>query len=482
MEGKNVLLEEGKLSFFKRHRNEAFFVLAVLMGLLVVVLPLSIEFSEQRILAVVVFMLILFMSEAVPFSVAGLTGCVLFWCVCGLSFSNSFSGFSDNTPWFILGALMIGSMASKTNIPTRVACHLLKKFGTSYPAMLFGLIVLDFALTPIMPSGSARVVVLCTTALGLIDSYGLDRRSNVAKGMVLILTYSATIFGKTMIAGAASIMSRGIIETVGGVELSWGRWFFAFAPVDLITMVAFWYITLKMYPPEIKGFSAKDDDSFIEGKLRDLGPMKPADYRVIVLLVIAMVLWCTDFWHGISAAKVCLAIGLMGFIPGFGILNKDDFSRLNFGVFVFVGAAISMSNLLSKTSILTNASSFLFDWLTPILGNSHLLAGVLYILSNIFHLFLGEETALLGSTLPIVIQWAVNNNLHPETIGMIWTFSAGGKLFMYQSAVLALGYTFGTFTTKDVLKMGAMIILVELVVITLIVPTYWHLVGFDFYF
>jgi hypothetical protein len=40
---------------------------------------------------------------------------------------------------------------------------------------------------------------------------------------------------------------------------------------------------------------------------------------------------------------------------------------------------------------------------------------------------------------------------------MLWTFAGGGKLFMYQNTALILGYSYGFFTAKDLLKVGAVL-------------------------
>ena len=55
--------------------------------------------------------------------------------------------------------------------------------------------------------------------------------------MFITLTYTATIFDKMLIAGAASITARGVIERAGQVEVLWSHWALAFLPVDLLTIV-----------------------------------------------------------------------------------------------------------------------------------------------------------------------------------------------------------------------------------------------------
>ena len=60
---------------------------------------------------------------------------------------------------------------------------------------------------------------------------------------------------------------------------------------------------------------------------------------------------------------------------------------------------------------------------------------------------------------------------------MIWTFASGGKIFAYQSAVLIVGYSFGYFEAKDLLKVGFILTVVESVILLLLVPLYWPLIG-----
>jgi len=62
-------------------------------------------------------------------------------------------------------------------------------------------------------------------------------------------------------------------------------------------------------------------------------------------------------------------------------------------------------------------------------------------------------------------------------IGMIWTFAAGGKIFVYQSGVIIVGYSYGYFDGWDMLKMGFALTLVESLILLLLVPIYWPLIG-----
>jgi di/tricarboxylate transporter len=60
---------------------------------------------------------------------------------------------------------------------------------------------------------------------------------------------------------------------------------------------------------------------------------------------------------------------------------------------------------------------------------------------------------------------------------LIWAFAAGGKIFVYQSGVLVTGYSYGYFNAKDVFRVGLCVTAIESLVLLLIVPFYWPLIG-----
>src|SRR5260370_813160 len=183
-------------------------------------------------------------------ALAGFIGCFLFWALGIVRLPVAFSGFANDTSWFLFGALLVGAIAMRSGVARRLAYIILLRVGITYPRILLGLIITDFMLTFIVPFGIARVVIMAAIALGLIEAFGAARGSNVARGMFLVLTYTANIFDKMIIAGAGSITARGLIEKVGGVEVLWSQWFLAFLPCSIITVLAAWRLTLWLYRPE----------------------------------------------------------------------------------------------------------------------------------------------------------------------------------------------------------------------------------------
>jgi len=422
-------------------------------------------------------MLIAWITEPIDHAITGLIGCFLFWVLGVARFDVAFSGFANATTWFLFGATLMGIVATQSGLARRLAYHLLLYVGTTYPRILLGLILTDFLLTLIVPSGIARIVILTAIALGLVEAYRLQPGSNVPRGMFLIVTYTAALFDKMIVAGASSITARGFIESVGGVEVQWSQWFIAFLPCDIFTVFAAWLLTLWLFPSEklqLKGGSA-----FLRDELRALGQISNMEIRAAILFASATLLWMTDFIHHISPAKIGLGVGLAALLPYVGILRVDDLKKLYFLPMFFVASALGMANVLIATKSLEFLTHTVFAWMQPLMTSVFASTVVLYWGAFVYHIFLSSDIAMLGTSMPLLMNFAKTHNLDPLALGMIWTFGSAGKLFVYQSAVLIVGYSFGYFRASDLLRIGLLLTIIEFVAILVIVPLYWPLIGIE---
>ena len=450
-------------------------ICCILIPLIIWFAPLPIEPATKHGLAIAAFMLIAWIIEPVDHAVTGLIGCFLFWALGVVQFGVAFNGFASSTTWFLFGATLIGVVATKSGLARRLAYYVMLRVGTTYPRILLGLIVTDFLLTLLIPSGIARIAVLAAIALGLVEAFRLQPGSNVARGIFLIITYTAALFDKMIIAGASSITARGFIENVGGVNVRWSQWFVAFLPCDIVTIVAAWLLTLWLFPPE--KIELKGGEKFLREELRSLGKLSTMELRAAILLASATLLWMTDFIHHISSAKIGLGIGLAALLPYFGLLRTDDLKKINYLPVFFVASALGMANVLIATKSLDFLTNIVFAWMQPLMTNVFTSTAVLYWTAFAYHLFLSSDIAMLGTSMPMLMNFAKTNNLNPLSLGMIWTFGSAGKIFVYQSAVLIVGYSYGYFKGRDLLRIGLLLTLVEFVVILVLVPFYWPMIG-----
>jgi sodium-dependent dicarboxylate transporter 2/3/5 len=335
--------------------------------------------------------------------------------------------------------------------------------------------VSDFLLTFLVPSGMARVTIMAAVAAGLISAFGLGVGSNVGRGMFLILTYTAGVFDKTIIAGAAAITGRGVIETVGHTQVLWSQWLAAFLPSDFITILVAWRLTLWLYPPESAALPG--GIQYLKDELYKAGPWTALEKKSLGLMLAAIVFWATDFVHHISPSMIGLGIGLLSVVPFVRILEIADLRKLNFLQLFFVAAAVSMGNVLVASKGLAVLTNTTVAWLEPLLSNNPLSVLALYWTGFIYHIFLASEISMLATSTPLLMQFATEHALSTLKIGMLWVFASGGKIFIYQSGVLVIGYGYGYFRAKDILRVGLLMSMVDSLLLILIVPFYWPLIG-----
>ena len=450
-------------------------VLAVLLPLALWFSPLPVDPSAKHALSIALFMIVAWITEALPHAITGLIGCYLFWVFNVVKFNVAFSGFATETPWFYFGALLFGMMATRSGLARRLAYLVMLRVGNSYSLILLGLIILSFLLTFLVPSGTACVVIMAAIAIGLLDAYGYGHGSNIGRGMFITLTYTAGMFDKMVIAGPASILGRGLIEKTAHVEVLWSKWMLAYLPMSIITIFATWRLVLWLYPPEQKVLHG--GTAFLKEEMGKMGPWSSIEKRALFLMLAAIGLWMTDFLHHIPPSMIGLGVGLVATLPRIGILDAEDVKGVNYLSIIFVATAISMGEVLIQTKALDLVTNVMFAWMEPLLTNAFSMAFVPYWTAFVYHIFLGTDISMLSTSIPPLMNFATENHINPVALGMIWTFASGGKIFVYQSAVMIVGYSYGYFDGRDMLRVGLALTFIESVLLLLIVPFYWPLIG-----
>jgi len=449
-------------------------VLCIVVPLVVWFAPLDLAPQTKHGLAIVCFMVIAWITQALEYALAGFIGCFLFWALGIVKFEVAFSGFADSTAWFLFAAFLFGQMASKSGLARRLAYSIMARMGATYPRVLLGMIVTDFLLTFIVPSGLARVVILASIALALVEAFRAERGGNIGRGMFLILTYTGNIFDKMIIAGAGTITATGLMKAAG-VEVSWAQWFVAFLPASIITVLVAWWLTLWLYPPETASLAGGQD--LFREELRKMGPWSAMEIKSALLLGVAILLWITDFKHHLPPAMIALGVGLFALLPHVGVLSAEDMRRVNYMPVFFVAAAVSMGHVLAATKGLEVLTQWVFAWIEPFLTSIISTTVVMYWAAFVYHFFLASEISMLGTSIPLVMDFAKTHGMNPLLLGMIWTFAAGGKLFAYQSGVLIVGYSYGYFSAWDLVRVGWWLTVVEFIILVVLVPFYWPLLG-----
>lgn len=438
--------------------------------------PWAIANNTKAALAISAMLIIAWMTEVMEYASAGLVGLFLFWIFGIAKPEIIFSGFVNDASWFYIGAVLLGAMATKTGLPQRIAEFVVARVGLTYSRLLLGLIVIAFLLTFIVPSGVARVVIMAPICIGVIELFGVEKGSNIGKGIFLLMTYTCAIFDKMIIAGTGAITARNVIERIGEVDVTYSFWLLAFFPCAIATILVGWRLALWLFPPEIASLEGRRAD--VQAHFNKVSAWSPMHTKACALVLLALALWLTDWWHGISAAKVAFGVGLIGLLPFVDVLDADDFRKANLMPYFFVAAALGMSEVLRSTGGLKLLTDTFLGGMEPLIANRLIAVPVLYWTAFVYHFFTASEISMLATSLPILMEFSKTHGLDALWVGMVWTFAAGGKLFAYQSAPLIVGYAYGYFKHTDMLKLGAILTVVEFIMLTFCTGIWWPIFGF----
>jgi anion transporter len=257
--------------------------------------PINVAPVARHALAISSFMIVAWITEAMEYAVTGLVGCYLFWALRIVNFDVAFSGFATDTPWFLLGAILFGTMATKSGLARRVAFVIMRLVGNTYSQILLGLLIADVVLAFVVPSGVALLVIMASIALGFIEAFGVAKGSNTGRGIFIVITYAAGLFDKMIIAGASTVTAQGILERVGGIHVTYLQWFLAYLPCSLITIFVTWRIALWLFPPENELLGG--DGSYVRDQIQKMGRWTSIEKKTALFMFLAMALWFTDPLH-----------------------------------------------------------------------------------------------------------------------------------------------------------------------------------------
>jgi di/tricarboxylate transporter len=83
-------------------------------------LPSQMQPAASKALAISVGMVLFWIFLPVHHAITGLMGCFLYWATGAVNFETAFNGFAQDTPWFLYGAIILGTVAARTGLARRL--------------------------------------------------------------------------------------------------------------------------------------------------------------------------------------------------------------------------------------------------------------------------------------------------------------------------------------------------------------------------
>ena len=453
----------GGLSGFMKSRMKSVAVAAALIAgtWFWIALPIEGMTPEgNRIFGALIAWVILLTAEVTDASIITLLWLV-FLIIAGLAKPGvALSGFTDNTTWLLMGALMIGQACNSTGLARRVAFRFINLTGERYGTLTMCLLISGAILGLMMPSGTARATLYVPIYMGLCDVMKIEKGSRTALNLVMITIWSAAIGGGCMMWLTGSvlnpIMTSALVKF--GVNQTWISYAVYSFPSAVVLMVLTWLTINFVAPPDSPTIGGGRE--MLRREYEKLGPMSPEERRTLIIVCACVLSWMFGDKIGrltglsLGSAWTAMFFGLILFLPRIGVLTGKDIKSISWPSILFIGASLAISPIMELGQI----DRWITDNLvSPILepcleyGFIGFVLGM-YVLCHIIHKLIPSGTGTVALAAPLLIAWGTAHGFDAALMGHMTLHGMRPFIFPYEHTPAILMYSFGFVTMPRFLR------------------------------
>jgi anion transporter len=320
--------------------------LVLVFAVVVFLLPPPAGYTPQLMHAAALCILVigLWALGAVPEHLVGLLLFLLAMVFAVAPASVVFSGFASGTLWLVLGGLIIAEAVNSTGLGERLARLLLGRHALSYRSLIVLVVVVCTLLCLVMPATVSRILLLLPIMSALAQRLGLERGSLGYDGVALAVMMTSYQVGTAFLpANAPNLVLAGAAETLYGTTFIYGEWLLVQFPVmGLLKALAIIGMIWWLFPAETRRVQAEPASK----------PLTAAERRLAAILLVALALWATDFYHGIHPGWVGLGAGLATLMPVTGVMPATAFTdRIKFGPFFYIASILGLGAVMVETGL-----------------------------------------------------------------------------------------------------------------------------------
>ncbi|MGW8184230.1 MAG: anion permease [Burkholderiales bacterium] len=364
-----------------------------------------------------------FIAKPLPMGAVAMIGMMAIALTGTLSIDKALSGFGNTVIWLIGAAFFVSRAVIKTGLGARIAYYFMRLLGKKTLGLSYGLGLADLILAPAMPSNTAReggiIMPLVRSVAEAYDSTPARGTERKIGSFLMLSAFQINIITSAMFMTAmAANPLAAELASGAGVKISWGDWFLAALLPGVVSLILVPMFVYKFYGPEIKETPAARE--LAEGKLREMGPISPAELVTAGVIVLMLVLWVGgQAWkiNATTAAFVGVAVLLLS-----GALTWDDMLKETgaWDTIVWFAALVMMATQLNTLGFIPwigkNVGALVggFPWAT-----AFLLLALVYFYS---HYMFASQTAHISAMYAPFLAVALAAGTPPVLAALVLAF------------------------------------------------------------
>jgi di/tricarboxylate transporter len=381
------------------------------------------------------------------------------------------SGFVSPAWWLVFGGSITAIAVQTTGFGRRLARLVFARAGRSYPRAVAAVAVVSVGLAFLMPSTGGRVLLLTPIVVAFAEHLGLTPDRPGYQGLI-ITTAAASFMPATAIlpANVPNSILLGAAQSFYGIELTYGPYLLLHFPVlgILKTAILIWMV-VKLFPEREKLTPANEGAP---------GRMSRDEKVLTALLVVSLLLFATDFWHGISPAWISLGTGLLCLLPPIGMVTPKTFSeRFNLAPVFYIGSILGVGALVADSGLGEAVSSALLHWAN--LSPGHTVSNV----ATLYAIGAGLTALVTATGVPAVLtplaqEFASASGLPLLSVLMLQVVIFSTVFLPFESPPMVIALQLGGVGPRPAGKLCLAVAAITIVVLLPLNYLWWRLLGY----
>lgn len=369
----------------------------VIMFLIAYLPPVTDMMSRQawQYLGCFAFMLTCLISGALPDWVAIISTMFLILAFKITDVAGITSQFAGTTYWLCLGVFIMSIGINNSGIMKRLALWILTKFPGTYNGQVTAMMLAGLITTPMIPSSYAKTSIMAPLIGQVVQAVGAEPNSKAARGLWFANFMGTYILGIAFFSGSAFVGL--MIGFMGGLTFTWGSW---------IKGTIVWYIVLIVLTYIYSAIICKPkeklagDVSFLKEQYKALGKISTKEIQGAVIIVIAIIAWITQSFHGVDAGFIAIAADVAFFVCGL-LTAPEANAKGQWTLLLFIGGVLGIAGFMSSTGVSAWLTALLGPIFAPIMSSPYIFVPCLCIITFVLRYFIVSQTGMLTMVVAI---------------------------------------------------------------------------------
>jgi sodium-dependent dicarboxylate transporter 2/3/5 len=459
------------------------------------------EPAVTRMGAVAVLMAVWWITDAIPLAATALLPLVLFPAMGIMSGRDTAPVYVNHIIFLFVGGFIIALSMEKWGLHKRIALWIIRAIGSGPDRLILSFMIAS-AFLSMWISNTATTIMMVTIGLAIIaeqeNTFGRQRTRRLSVGMLLAIAYGASIGGTATIVGTPpNLFFVRILENrfPDADPIGFGQWMLLGLPLSVAFLVIVWLLLTRVFFRAPKDLTLSSH--VIREESRQLGPIRFAEGAVLAVFTLTALLWVfrgdlrlgvatipgwsnlLPFPELIDDGTVAVAMALTLFLipsrdtvsdQGQRIADLGVFARVPWHIVLLFGGGFALAEGFQQTGL----SAWVGERFVGLEDAPPLVSIAAACTTLTFLTEVTSNTATTQIILPILASAGVAMGENPLLLMIPATLSASCA-FMLPVATPPNAIIFGSgrITIADMAKVGIVINLIGIVVIT----TVFYLLG-----